>query len=51
MPSATVGPNDESPTAITNIGIAAHICAVSPKGKRYIELMTLEERSDIGNAI
>lgn len=50
-PQVTVGPSDESPIAVTNIGVAAHICAASPKGKRYIEAMTPEERSDIGNAI
>jgi hypothetical protein len=30
----TVGPSDESPTAITNIGVAAHICAAAPGGIR-----------------
>ena len=28
-------PSDESPTAITNIGVAAHICAASSEGRRY----------------
>jgi hypothetical protein len=30
----TVGPSDESPSAITNIGVAAHVCAASQKGPR-----------------
>lgn len=47
----TVGPSDESPTAITNIGVAAHICAASAGGKRYVESMSSEERSHIRNAI
>ena len=47
----TVGPSDESPVAITNIGIAAHICAASPGGRRYVVSMMPEERSDISNAI
>jgi hypothetical protein len=47
----TVGPSEESPSAITNIGVAAHICAASPKGKRYDASMTPEQRSDISNAI
>ena len=29
-------PSDESPTAITNIGVAAHICAASSEGRRYL---------------
>jgi hypothetical protein len=47
----TVGPSDESPRAITNIGVAAHICAASPTGKRYVASMTPQQRSDISNAI
>ena len=47
----TVGPSEEAPSAITNIGVAAHICAASPNGLRYIGSMTPQERSDIGNAI
>jgi non-homologous end joining protein Ku len=30
-----VGPSDESPEAITNIGEAPHICAASPDSRRY----------------
>ena len=29
-------PSDKSPTAITNIGVAAHICAASSEGRRYL---------------
>jgi hypothetical protein len=47
----TVGPSSESPTAITNVGDAAHICAAAPGGRRYVESMTPEERSHIDNAI
>jgi hypothetical protein len=47
----TVGPSDESPHSITNIGVAAHICAASPNGRRYLATMTPRERSDIANAI
>jgi hypothetical protein len=47
----TVGPSEESPSAVTNIGVAAHICAASPKGKRYDASMTPAQRSDISNAI
>lgn len=46
-----MGPSDESPTSITNIGEAAHICAASPGGRRYIEAMTPAERSHIDNGI
>ena len=47
----TVGPSNESPTAVTNVGEAAHICAASPGGKRFVETMSPEERSHIDNAI
>ena len=47
----TVGPSDESPTAVSNSGVAAHISAASPGGKRYMASMTSEERSHINNGI
>lgn len=47
----TIGPSDESPSAYTNIGEAAHICAASPGGRRYIAEMTPEERKHINNGI
>ena len=47
----TVGPSDESPTAFTNVGDAAHICAAAPGGRRYVAEMTSEQRRDISNGI
>lgn len=47
----TCGPSDESPSAVTNIGVAAHICAAAPGGKRYDSNMSSEARSDIENGI
>jgi hypothetical protein len=49
----TSGPSDESPTAVTNIGEAAHIsgAASGPGSRRYVESMSPEERSHISNAI
>lgn len=46
----TVGPNSDKNKA-TNVGVAAHIKAAAPKGKRYDPLMTPAERSDISNGI
>jgi len=50
-PQITVGPSDEAPTGVTNIGKAAHICAASAGGRRYVSSMTPEERAHIDNAI
>lgn len=47
----TVGPSNESPSAVINAGEAAHICAASPGGRRYVESMTPEMRSHITNGI
>jgi phage baseplate assembly protein W len=47
----TAGPGDESSSAVAIIGEAAHICAASPGGKRYVESMSQDERSHINNAI
>jgi len=49
----THGPSAESPEAVSNIGVAAHICAAAPGpgARRYDETMSREERSGIGNAI
>lgn len=47
----TSGPSDESPEASVNIGVAAHICAASPGGPRYLATMTSKERSSITNGI
>src|ERR1700727_2837520 len=49
----TVGPSEESPKAVANIGKAAHICgaAPGPGSRRYDSSMTPTERAGIGNAI
>ena len=47
----TVGPSDDSPLAVSNVGVAAHIRAAAPGGKRYESSMTSEARKDIGNGI
>ena len=47
----TVGPSDESNSGTTNIGVAAHICAASKGGPRYVENMTQAERRHITNGI
>lgn len=46
----TVGPNSDKHKS-TNIGVAAHIKAAAPGGKRYDATMTPDERSDISNGI
>jgi hypothetical protein len=47
----TAGPSDESPDAVINVGVAAHIHAAAPGGRRYDLNMTPEERKDIRNGI
>lgn len=47
----TVGPSDESPDATTSIGVASHIHAAAPGGRRYSGQMSPEERRDISNGI
>ncbi len=46
----TIGPNSNKNKS-TNIGVAAHIKAAAPGGKRYDKNMTAQERSDISNGI
>ena len=46
----TCGAND-NPENYSNIGVAAHICAAAPGGKRYDANMTPAERKDIHNRI
>lgn len=46
----TCGAND-NPEDYSNIGVAAHICAAAPGGKRYDVNMTPAERKDIHNGI
>lgn len=50
-PQLTVGPSDESPTSLTNIGEAAHISGAAPGGPRYDNTLSADERSSIHNAI
>lgn len=46
----TCGPK-ESVEGYVNIGVAAHICAAAPGGKRYNPYMSKEERSSAENGI
>lgn len=46
----TIGPNSAKQRT-TNIGVAAHITAASPKGPRYDPNIISEERTSIDNAI
>lgn len=48
---ATVGPSDEAPTATSNIGTAAHICAAAAGGPRYDSKMTSDQRASVDNGI
>jgi hypothetical protein len=47
----TIGPSEESSEATTSIGIAAHIAAAAPGGRRYDGSMTPEGRASIENAM
>jgi hypothetical protein len=47
----TAGPSDEGPEAISNVGVACHIAAASPGGRRFDATMTPEERRSIENGI
>ncbi len=49
--AATVGPSDEGSEAVVSVGVAAHISAAAPNGRRYDCNMTTAERSDIRNGI
>lgn len=49
--AVTVGPSAESPAAITNVGVAAHITAASPGGPRYDVSLAPSERGSISNGI
>lgn len=50
---STVGPSEEGPSAITLIGVAAHISAAAsgPGARRYDPTITAEQRSHIDNGI
>ncbi len=47
----TIGPSAESPLSVTNVGVAAHICAAAPGGRRYDKTMRTEQRMGIKNGI
>jgi len=47
----TIGPGHKNSHDVVNLGEAAHINAASPKGPRFDESMTSEERSSIVNGI
>ena len=49
----TVGPSEESPASVNNIGKAAHICGASsgPGSRRYVASMTSQERRSLANGI
>lgn len=47
----TAGPSDESPTSVAVVGMAAHIHAAAPGGRRYDSTMSSEQRKDIQNGI
>lgn len=46
----TCGANDD-PTAFTNIGVAAHICAAAEGGPRYDSAMSSDERKSYENGV
>ena len=48
---STSGPGDAHPSAVTKIGVAAHICAAAQGGPRYDTNMTSEQRRNILNGI
>jgi hypothetical protein len=48
--STTGGPQDD-PAKALNIGVAAHITGASPGGPRYMETLTIEQRSSAWNGI
>lgn len=47
----TVGPSNESPSAVVCVGIAAHIAAAAPGGRRFDASMSGAERSSIENGL
>ena len=50
-PVATIGPSMEGPRKVSSNGVAAHICAAAPGGKRYDANMSTEERKGVENCI
>ena len=47
----TISASEEGDDKVSSIGVASHICAAAPKGPRYDESMTNEERKSIDNCI
>jgi len=47
----TTAASEEDTSKINNIGIAAHICAASPRGPRYSGALTAGERKSVDNGI
>ncbi|WP_417688562.1 hypothetical protein [Pseudidiomarina sp.] len=50
-PKATVGPSEESDTSVAKTGVACHITAAAPGGKRYDPSLTPDQRRSISNGI
>ena len=46
----TTGPHS-TPPAFVDLGVASHITAASPGGPRYDQVLTIEERTSLENAI
>jgi hypothetical protein len=49
--AATAGPSSESPNAVVNVGVAAHITAASPGGPRFDPTLSHGQRRSIENGI
>lgn len=49
--NATAGPSRESESAVARTGVACHITAAAPGGKRYDPKLSPEERRSVSNAI
>lgn len=47
----TIGPSFENNESVSNTGVAAHICAAAPGGKRYDPNMTPAQRKAIDNCV
>lgn len=47
----TIGPSFENNDAVSSTGVAAHICAAAPGGKRYDSKMTSKQRKSIDNCV
>lgn len=47
----TAGPSEESISSVNQTGVAAHICAAAPGGRRYDKNQTPAQRKSIENAI